>query len=163
MCNPLAIAAPDGSSEGRTARPPALGPEMRSNLLRRVRWGNVGAAGGTLLCLTAVVLWPRLAPPGPSLPSDTPHPLVAAPDEDGPAAREAAGGAGGGRQGSAGGEESAGGARPAGDQKDRPGEGARTERGERDDRRRSGRHGRDRQGSGRDRRDGQRSRRARRD
>src|SRR5438034_1045568 len=43
---------------------------MRREVMRRVRWGNVGVAGGTLLCLAAVILWPRLSPAGPRLPSD---------------------------------------------------------------------------------------------
>src|SRR4051812_14785049 len=50
---------------------------MRRELLRRVRWGTVGLACGALLCLVAVIAWPRLVPAGPRLPADAARPLVA--------------------------------------------------------------------------------------
>src|SRR3954451_11046210 len=50
---------------------------MRRELLVRVRWGNVGLACGALVCLAAVIAWPRLVAAGPRLPADAARPLVA--------------------------------------------------------------------------------------
>ena len=51
---------------------------MRRDVLRRVRWGNLTVACGALLCLGAVVAWPRLGPSAPRLPPDAATPLVKA-------------------------------------------------------------------------------------
>ncbi|HET9738893.1 MAG TPA: hypothetical protein VFP78_12320 [Solirubrobacteraceae bacterium] len=48
-----------------------MGPE----LLRRIRWGNVGKLAGALAVIAAVAAWPLLAPPEPALPGDAPRPL----------------------------------------------------------------------------------------
>src|SRR3954466_12011711 len=50
---------------------------MRRDVLGRVRWGNVGLACGALVCLAAVIAWPRLVAAGPRLPADAARPLVA--------------------------------------------------------------------------------------
>jgi hypothetical protein len=56
---------------------------MGSDLLRRIRWGNVGRLVGALAVIAAVAAWPRLAPPQPALPDEVARPLdglgVAAP------------------------------------------------------------------------------------
>jgi pyruvate/2-oxoglutarate dehydrogenase complex dihydrolipoamide acyltransferase (E2) component len=59
-------------------------------LLRRVRWGNVGRAAALLAVVALVVLWPRLRADPPPLP---PEPRAAAelPPVDEPAPREVAG------------------------------------------------------------------------
>jgi hypothetical protein len=49
---------------------------MRRDVLGRVRWGNVALVATVLAALAVVVAWPRLAPAPPSLPPDTPRPLV---------------------------------------------------------------------------------------
>src|SRR4051794_27437830 len=114
---------------------------MARDVLRRVRWGNVAIALGTLICLGAVVGWPRLSPPGPQLPADTARPVVtpapgraeptgtrarrtrgkaadrSAPAERAaaqPAQRERAGGARGNRAAAADGRAGGGGSRNAG-------------------------------------------------
>src|SRR3954454_24315726 len=51
---------------------------MARDVLRRVRWGNVPIALATLICLGAVVGWPRLSPPGPQLPADAARPVLTA-------------------------------------------------------------------------------------
>jgi len=49
---------------------------MRSDVLRRVRWGNVARALGVLAVAGVIVAWPRLTPPEPSVPEPAPRPLV---------------------------------------------------------------------------------------
>jgi hypothetical protein len=49
---------------------------MASDLLRRVRWRNVGRAVGAVVLIVAVVAWPRLSPPAPRLPDSVDRPLV---------------------------------------------------------------------------------------
>ncbi len=61
---------------------------MRTDVLRRVRWGNVALAAAAATVLAAVVAWPRLAPAPPALPPDAATPLVT-----GPAKTRAQGGA----------------------------------------------------------------------
>ena len=41
---------------------------MGSDVLRRVRWRNVGRACGAVLVVAALVAWPRLDPAAPRLP-----------------------------------------------------------------------------------------------
>ena len=48
---------------------------MGPDLLRRIRWGNVGRVVATLAVLAAVAAWPRLTPPEPALPGEVPKPL----------------------------------------------------------------------------------------
>ena len=48
---------------------------MGPDVLRRIRWGNVGRLAGALAVLAAVAAWPRLAPPGPALPGEVARPL----------------------------------------------------------------------------------------
>jgi len=52
---------------------------MGSELLRRVRWSNVGRACGVLLVVAAVVAWPRLNSSAPRLPDPAGRPLVKPP------------------------------------------------------------------------------------
>jgi hypothetical protein len=59
---------------------------MGSDLLRRVRWRNVGRAVGAVLVVAAVVAWPRLNAPAPSPPDPVDRPLVAPTVEPPPAA-----------------------------------------------------------------------------
>jgi serine/threonine-protein kinase len=49
---------------------------MGFELLRRVRWGNVGRALGALVLVAAVVAWPRLTAPAPRVPGGDAMPLV---------------------------------------------------------------------------------------
>ena len=55
---------------------------MGSDLLRRVRWGNVGLACAVLAALATVVAWPALTTTTPALPSDTARPLIASGPDD---------------------------------------------------------------------------------
>src|SRR5688500_10375276 len=48
---------------------------MGPDLLRRIRWGNVGRLAGALAVAAAVAAWPRLAPPQPALPDEVARPL----------------------------------------------------------------------------------------
>ena len=48
---------------------------MGLDLLRRIRWGNVGRLAGAAALVAAVVAWPRLAPPEPALPERAARPL----------------------------------------------------------------------------------------
>ena len=48
---------------------------MGPDVLRRIRWGNVGRLAGAATLLAAVVAWPRLAPPDPALPGNAARPL----------------------------------------------------------------------------------------
>jgi hypothetical protein len=48
---------------------------MGPDLLRRIRWGNVGRLAGALAVIAAVAAWPRLAPPQPALPDEVARPL----------------------------------------------------------------------------------------
>ena len=50
---------------------------MASDVLRRVRWGNVALACAVLAALAGVVVWPLLSTTTPGLPPDAPRPLVA--------------------------------------------------------------------------------------
>jgi hypothetical protein len=50
---------------------------MGSELLRRVRWRNVGRACGVVLVVAAVVAWPRLNSSAPRVPDPAGRPLVA--------------------------------------------------------------------------------------
>ena len=56
---------------------------MGSDLLRRVRWGNVALACAVLVALAGVVVWPLITTTAPSLPADAARPLVS--DEPAPA------------------------------------------------------------------------------
>jgi hypothetical protein len=49
---------------------------MRTDVLRRVRWGNVALAAAVAAVLATVVGWPRLAPSPPALPPDAARPLM---------------------------------------------------------------------------------------
>jgi hypothetical protein len=49
---------------------------MRSDVLRRVRWGNVARVVVVAVVVGAIVAWPRLTPPAPSLPGGEARPLV---------------------------------------------------------------------------------------
>jgi hypothetical protein len=49
---------------------------MASDLVRRVRWRNVGRAVGAVVVVAAVIAWPRLSPPEPRLPDTVDRPLV---------------------------------------------------------------------------------------
>jgi len=51
---------------------------MQRDLLRRVRWGNVGRAVAVVAAVAAIVAWPRLEPAPPRLPPDRATPLVVA-------------------------------------------------------------------------------------
>jgi hypothetical protein len=51
---------------------------MRSDIVRRVRWGNVALAFAVLAALAAVVVWPLVSAAPLGLPPDTARPLVAA-------------------------------------------------------------------------------------
>jgi hypothetical protein len=48
---------------------------MGPDVLRRIRWGNVGRLAGAAALLAAVVAWPRLAPPDPAMPGNAARPL----------------------------------------------------------------------------------------
>jgi hypothetical protein len=52
---------------------------MGSDVLRRVRWGNVARAVGVVVVVAAVVAWPRLTPPQPAVPGPEARPLVTDP------------------------------------------------------------------------------------
>src|SRR6185503_5088049 len=58
---------------------------MEFDLLRRVRWRNLGRAAAAVALVGAVVAWPRLTPPEPQVPGSEPRPLVEGPP---PAPRE---------------------------------------------------------------------------
>jgi hypothetical protein len=48
---------------------------MGPDLLRRIRWGNVGRLAGAVAVIGAVAAWPLLAPPKPALPGEAARPL----------------------------------------------------------------------------------------
>jgi hypothetical protein len=48
---------------------------MGPDLLRRIRWGNVGRLAGAVAVIGAVAAWPLLAPPKPTLPGEAARPL----------------------------------------------------------------------------------------
>jgi hypothetical protein len=50
---------------------------MGSDLLRRVRWRNVGRTAGAVAVVVVVVAWPRLSQPAPRLPDPVDRPLAA--------------------------------------------------------------------------------------
>jgi hypothetical protein len=52
---------------------------MQRELVRRVRWGNLGRAAAVVAVVGAVVAWPRLGPAPPRVPSGAAVPIVAAP------------------------------------------------------------------------------------
>jgi hypothetical protein len=54
---------------------------MGSDVLRRVRWGNVARAVGVVVVVAAVVAWPRLTPPQPMVPGPEARPLVTDPPQ----------------------------------------------------------------------------------
>src|SRR5262245_15797432 len=49
---------------------------MERDLLRRVRWGNLGRVAGLAVVVVLVVAWPRLEPAPPKLPGDGARPVV---------------------------------------------------------------------------------------
>jgi hypothetical protein len=49
---------------------------MGFDVLRRVRWRNVGRVVGAVALVAAVVAWPRLTAPAPRVPGSQPVPLV---------------------------------------------------------------------------------------
>jgi hypothetical protein len=57
---------------------------VRSELARRIRWGNVARAAAALGVLALVIAWPRLAPPAPRVPADAAIPLGAGGDDAAP-------------------------------------------------------------------------------
>src|SRR5262245_10183071 len=52
---------------------------MRSDVLRRVRWGNVARAFAVVAVVGTIVAWPRLTPPAPAVPEREVRPLVEPP------------------------------------------------------------------------------------
>jgi hypothetical protein len=54
---------------------------MGSDLLLRVRWGNVARAGVVVVVVGAVVAWPRLTPTAPRVPDQLARPLATAAPE----------------------------------------------------------------------------------
>jgi hypothetical protein len=52
---------------------------MQRELVRRVRWDNVGRAAAAVAVGVAVVAWPRLGPTPPRVPSGAAVPIVAGP------------------------------------------------------------------------------------